>query len=189
VATAPDVIWLNGAFGVGKTTVAELLVERIGGATVIDPETIGEMLRELLPAKWQEDDWQDIPLWRSLTRGAIDGLVRAGQCPLVIPMTVARHDYFDEIVGALQSGGVEVRHFTLVARGDTVLARLVARDGLRNEWARGRVADCVTAPADPRFAEHVDAEGRDPVEIAADLVGRLGSGRDDGSSRYAGHAA
>ena len=45
---APDVIWLNGPFGAGKTTVAELPVERIDGATLVDPELVGEMLRALV---------------------------------------------------------------------------------------------------------------------------------------------
>ena len=170
---APDVIWVNGAFGVGKTTVAELLVERIDGATLVDPERVGEMLRELVPAAGQTADFQDMPLWRSLTREAIGGLVNDGRGPLVIPMTIVRLDYFDEIVGALQRSGVEVRHFTLLAPAETILSRLAARDGDGTPWARGRVADCVASLADPQFAEHIDTNARGPAEIAADIVGRL----------------
>ena len=166
-------IWLNGAFGVGKTTVAELLVERIDGATLVDPEVIGEMLRKLLPAGWQTKDFQDMPLWRSLTREAIAGLVEEGRTPLVIPMTLVQPAYFDEIVGALRRGGVEVRHFALVAPIETILARLGARDAEGNQWARDRVADCVAALADARFAEHIDADARDASAVAADIVGSL----------------
>ena len=173
MAGAPDAIWLNGAFGVGKTTVAEFLVERIDGATLSDPEVIGEMLRELLPAPWQEDDWQDISLWRKLTREAIAGLVDEGRAPLVVPMTLVRPDYFDEIVGGLRRSGVDVRHFALVARSETLLARLGARDAESNKWARDGVVDCVASLADPRFAEHVDADARDALEIVVDIVERL----------------
>ncbi len=173
VARAPDVIWLNGAFGVGKTTVAELLVEPIDCATLIDPEVIGEMLRELLPAPWQEDDWQDISLWRKLTREAIAGLVDECRAPLVVPMTLVQPDYFDEIVGALRRSGIAVRHFALVARSETILARLGARDVDGNQWARGRVADCVAQLADSRFAEHIDADACDAGAVAAEILGRL----------------
>ena len=173
VARAPAVIWLNGAFGVGKTTIAELLVERIDGATLVDPEVIGEMLRELLPASWQEDDWQDIPLWRSLTCEAIAGLVDEGRTPLVIPMTLVQPAYFAEIVGGLRRSGVDVRHFALVAPIETILARLGARDAEGNQWARDRVVDCVAQLADSRFAEHVEADARDASAVAADIVGRL----------------
>ena len=173
VPGAPDVIWLNGAFGVGKTTVAELLLERIEGAAVVDPELVGTLLRVLLPSDWQTADFQDMPLWRSLTREAIGGLVTAGRVPLVIPMTVVRPDYLDELVGALRRGGIDVRHFTLLAPAATILSRLVGRDDYDTPWARDRVVECVGALADPRFAEHIDADARDPREIVADVVERL----------------
>ena len=173
MAGTPDVIWVNGAFGVGKTTIAELLVERIEGTTLIDPELVGGLLRVLVPADWQAEDFQDMPLWRSMTGEAIAGLVSGGRGPLVIPMTVVRHDYFDELVGALRRGGVDVRHFTLLASAETIFSRIDARDGDGTPWARGRVAYCVAALADPRFAEHVDADARESADIAADIVGRL----------------
>ena len=172
VAGAPDVIWLNGAFGVGKTTVAELLVERIEGGTLIDPEVIGSMLRVLLPADWQTDDWQDLPLWRDLTREAILGLSREGKGPLIVPMTVVQPDYFDAIVGELRRSDLAVRHFTLVASVDTVMARLAARAD-DNGWARDRASRCVALLVDREFAEHVLADGRQPAEIADEIAARL----------------
>ena len=43
------VIWLNGAFGVGKTTVARALAAELPDALVVDPEDIGRMLRKVVP--------------------------------------------------------------------------------------------------------------------------------------------
>ena len=34
------VLWLNGTFGVGKTTTARLVVERAAGVRVYDPERV-----------------------------------------------------------------------------------------------------------------------------------------------------
>ncbi len=151
VQGAPDVIWLNGAFGVGKTSVAELIVEQIDGATLVDPELVGGLFRLLVPSDGQAEDFQDMSLWRSLTREAIGSLVSAGRGPLVIPMTLVRLDYFDEIVGALRRNDVDLRHFTLLASAET----------------------CVASLADPRFAEHVDADTRDATSVAAAIVGCL----------------
>ena len=173
MAGAPDVIWVNGAFGVGKTAVAELLVEQIEDATLVDPELIGEMLRQFAPAASQTADWQDMPAWRSLTREALASLARDRHAPLVVPMTIVRVDYLDETVGALRASGIDVRHFTLVASRETVLARLVARDVDDNQWARDQVARCVDALSDPRFAEHVDAEARKSADVASDILARL----------------
>ncbi len=168
-----DVIWLNGAFGVGKTTVAELLVEEIDGAALVDPELIGEMLRQLAPAASQTDDWQDMPMWRSLTRDALAGLVTAGHGPLVVPMTIVDPGYFDETVVALRRAGITVSHFTLVASTETILSRLVVRDAARNQWARDRAVDCVGSLHDRLFVTHIDAEARDPAAIAAEILERL----------------
>ncbi|TQS23083.1 hypothetical protein [Microbispora sp. KK1-11] len=39
------IVWLNGTFGVGKTTTAAELVRLIPGAHFFDPEQVGVMLR------------------------------------------------------------------------------------------------------------------------------------------------
>ena len=82
------VIWLNGAFGVGKTTVARALAAELPGALMVDPEDIGRMLRRIIPAADRTCDFQDIPSWRRLTVATIESLLRDHPRPLVVPMTV-----------------------------------------------------------------------------------------------------
>ena len=60
------ILWLNGAFGAGKTTVAHELARRLPGAFIYDPEEVGYFLRKNLPAAMDRPDFQDIPLWREL---------------------------------------------------------------------------------------------------------------------------
>jgi deoxyadenosine/deoxycytidine kinase len=40
----PVIVWLNGGFGAGKTTLAEELHRRLPDAVVYDPEDVGLML-------------------------------------------------------------------------------------------------------------------------------------------------
>jgi adenylylsulfate kinase-like enzyme len=35
------IVWINGAFGAGKTTTAELVTELLPGAKIFDPEYVG----------------------------------------------------------------------------------------------------------------------------------------------------
>jgi predicted kinase len=164
------VVWLNGAFGIGKSTVAELLAERLGDAIVLDPELIGAGLRAER-AEWRGlDDFQNIPEWRDRTRSAVSSAV-VEHGTVVVVMTVHRRDYFDETVGALRDEGLPLDHFTLVARPEVIRARLLAREG-DNDWALDRVERCVSELAGPRFAVHVDASGS-PASIANDLAVRL----------------
>jgi hypothetical protein len=47
---------MNGCFSAGKSTVAALLVERLGDAFLLDPEMIGVALRDHLVRRRDNDD-------------------------------------------------------------------------------------------------------------------------------------
>lgn len=81
----PEVVWLNGAYGVGKSSVAELLRECLTAATVFDPEPFGTLLRDAVPAGWEHDDSQEIPTWRDLTQETVSSLVRHRGQTVIVP--------------------------------------------------------------------------------------------------------
>ncbi|MDQ6661003.1 MAG: AAA family ATPase, partial [Chloroflexota bacterium] len=60
------IIFINGAFGVGKTTLAEMLVQRISNSLLFDPEIVGFFLRAIVSPIETFDDFQDLPMWRPL---------------------------------------------------------------------------------------------------------------------------
>ncbi len=163
------IIWINGAFGVGKTKVARQIVARRPRMRLFDPEQIGFLLRRLMPDA-EAGDFQDLPLWRELTvRLVADAAVAAD---LVVPMTLVHRPYFEEIVGGLRRGGCDVRHFTLIAPAATIRRRLRRRLDwpASRRWTLSRVEPCVAALADPTFAAHVDAEQRRVREIAEAIL-------------------
>ncbi|MDY0393289.1 AAA family ATPase [Virgibacillus halophilus] len=43
------IIMINGAFGVGKTTVANRLQKELDNSMIFDPEEVGFMLRNIIP--------------------------------------------------------------------------------------------------------------------------------------------
>jgi hypothetical protein len=51
----PVIIWLNGGFGAGKTTLAKELHRRVPDAVVYNPEDVGLMLWKWMPPN---DDFQ-----------------------------------------------------------------------------------------------------------------------------------
>jgi hypothetical protein len=79
-------IWINGAFGAGKTTLAEELHRRLPDALLFDPEYVGYLLRMWLPVP-DSGDFQDIPLWRRLTAEFATGMTADYGRTLIIPMT------------------------------------------------------------------------------------------------------
>jgi hypothetical protein len=89
-------------------------------------------------------------------------------------MTIAVADYFDEIVGGLRRGGIDVRHFTLRASREVATERLRLR-GDTTAWAFAQVDRCVAALDDPRYAIHIDTEGRPPTAVANGIAVMLRS--------------
>jgi hypothetical protein len=109
---AAMIVWINGAFGGGKTTLAEELHRRLPDAMPFDPEYVGFILRDWVPAP-DSGDFQDIPLWRKLVAEfAISMSAEYGR-PLIVPMTLVNPDYREEIFGLISKAGDVVLHVFL----------------------------------------------------------------------------
>ncbi|MDF6017792.1 AAA family ATPase [Streptomyces sp. JH34] len=146
------IIWVNGAFGSGKTTLVEELRGRMPDALVYDPEQTGFVLREIVEVP--TGDFQDLPLWRRQVADMAVGLVREYARPVLVPMTLVDPRYADEIFGALRAAGVTAHHFFLDVPAPVLEARLEARvlcpgDPARDEraraWCKAQVPRCVAA--------------------------------------------
>uniref|UniRef100_A0AAU2VE57 NUDIX domain-containing protein n=1 Tax=Streptomyces sp. NBC_00003 TaxID=2903608 RepID=A0AAU2VE57_9ACTN len=123
------IVWVNGAFGAGKTSTARELIDLIPNSTFYDPEVIGGALRYLLPQKMldQVSDYQDLPIWRRLVVDGAAALHAEVGGVLVVPMTVLRQDYRDEIFGGLAARRIPVRHVVLTQEETILRARIAAR--------------------------------------------------------------
>jgi hypothetical protein len=118
------IIWLNGGFGAGKTTLAEELRLRLPDAVLYDPEEVGLMLWKWLP---RGGDFQHLPSWRELVIATAVSLRRHHADTLIVPMSLIRDAYRDEILGGLADAGEHVVHVFLEVDADVLRARLNAR--------------------------------------------------------------
>lgn len=172
------IVWLNGAFGVGKTATARELVDLIPGSTLYDLELIGHALMSVLPADRLDevDGYQDLPSWRRLAVDTAAALLMDTQGPLVVPMTLLRQEYRDEIFGALAARGIPVRHVLLHAEETILRKRVVSRragDGdpraalALDEWRVGRLPAYTAAlPWLTRDAHVIDTASLTPRQAA-----------------------
>lgn len=148
------IIWLNGAFGAGKTTAAYELRRRLPDSFVYDPENVGFFLRQNTPPQCNRPDFQDIPLWRSFNYETLKLIAESYPGTVIVPMTLVNRQYYDEIIGRLQSEGVQVKHFILYAGRETILRRLQRRNLLFNIHRREKFA----IDAIPRCLDFFDHE-------------------------------
>ncbi|MFI9645665.1 NUDIX domain-containing protein [Streptomyces sp. NPDC052040] len=121
------IVWVNGAFGAGKTTTAREVIELIPNSTLFDPEVIGGALAHLLPPKRLAEvrDFQDLPIWRRLVIDTAAAMLAELGGVLVVPMTLLRQEYRDEIFGGLAARRISVCH-VLLAPAETILRERIA---------------------------------------------------------------
>ncbi|MFJ5229366.1 AAA family ATPase [Kitasatospora sp. NPDC088391] len=160
------IVWVNGGFGSGKSTLVEELRGRLPEALVFDPETVGYLLRAVVPVP--TGDFQDLPLWRSQVVSLATGLLAEYRRPLLVPMTLVRPDYRAEVFGGLTAAGADLRHFFLDLPEPVLRARIDGRgffpdDPARDEqvraWCRDRIpASTAAAGALPAGTVRLDAE-------------------------------
>ena len=154
----PVIIWLNGSFRAGKTTLAEELHRRIPDAVVYDPEDVGVMLwRWMRP----NGDFQDLPSWRELVVAAALSLRRHHADTLIVPMTLIRDDYRAEILGGLADAGEAVLHVFLEVEAGMLRQRIKAR---------------MVAPGNPEADQAARGFGLTPVDEAVAAAARQPGG-------------
>jgi predicted kinase len=175
----PVIVWINGGFGAGKTTLAEELHQRLPDAVVYDPEDVGLMLW-----KWvrPNGDFQHLPSWRELVVATALSLRRHHADTLIVPMSLIRDDYRAEILGGLANAGEEVLHIFLKADAGVLRERVNARVGIPDnpganqsarEWALSRVdAAIVAAARQPAGTLLLRSDRLTPAELADEVLAR-----------------
>lgn len=144
------IVWINGAFGGGKTHTAYELVRRTEDTVLVDPEVMGFALQRSLPGPLRVD-FQAMPSWRTGVVEVLDRVSGAEQYKaVVVPMTLIDAANVQEIHGGLRALGHEVKHVALVASPETIRRRLRQRlEGLKGgeSWAMRQIDRCVAALA------------------------------------------
>ena len=172
------IIWLNGAFGAGKTTLAQELHRRLPEALVFDPEQVGSMLWKCLPPN---GDFQHLPSWRELVVATALSLRRHHAETLIVPMSLIRDAYRAEILGGLADAGEEVLHVFLEVDASVLRERLNARSTHPSkDWDRGArmlgmtgVDEMVAAAArQPAGTLMLRSDKLTPAELADEVLAR-----------------
>lgn len=168
------IVWINGAFGSGKTQAAFELVRRNPTLVLSDPEEAGFGLNRMMPSELR-CDFQDFPAWRDGVRQALRRIAETGR-DVVAPMTLI--EYHDEVIGGLRLDGHDVRHVILDASPEVLRRRLQGRAsalvGRRETWAMAQIDRCVTGLAGLPDATHVDTDSLSLDDVAEAVAAAAG---------------
>lgn len=167
------IIWLNGAFGAGKTQTAYELQRRLAGSYVYDPENAGYFIRQNIPASISVDDFQDYPMWRSFNLAMLRHIAEHYKGDVIVPMTITNRQYFDEIIGEL-SKSCQVRHFILYAERETLLRRLASRLEGPRSWGAQQIDRCLEAFETEICEEKIHTDHLRIRQVVEEVAARAG---------------
>lgn len=169
------IVWINGAFGSGKTTVAEELNKRIQHSYLYDPENAGCFLRQNMPFGIEkEENFQHIPLWRELNFKMLEYIEKMYDGIIIVPMTIYIPQYYDEIIVRLKNSGIEIAHFILWAEKNTIIKRLAERGDSETGWAAKHIDICLKAIHTDIKGIKINTENRAVYEIAGKIITEAG---------------
>ena len=150
------ILLLNGAFGIGKTTLAEALIAERPEWVLFDPEDVGQVLRRALHRVQPVEDFQEYAGWGRLVVATARELRETGR-DLVLPICIADRERYAAVVAGLRAVDEDLRTFCLLAPVEVVHARLRSRGDAHDGWAGARSVGCIEAHRDPLFGPHLDA--------------------------------
>lgn len=173
------IVYLNGGFGVGKTTVAELLVSELEPAMLFDPESVGGMLAETLSRVDRRNDFQEYPVWIDLVQSFLDDLRRSYPAvPIVVPMSILDERKRLDVIERMREVDRDFYDFTLIADRDELQRRILARPlkSSSREWCLQHLP---VAPSASSFEQTyaIDTTRLTPQEVAASILVAVRKGR------------
>lgn len=159
------ILWINGAFGSGKTTISYELNRRIPNSFVYDPENVGFFIRKNIPKQILKADFQDHDIWREMNFSVLQAISKDFPGIVIVPMTIVNPQYFNEIISRLRLNGVEVNHFTLLANRESLLKRLKSRGDNKNSWPAKQIERCINSLSEKMFEAHIHTDQLTPEGI------------------------
>ena len=171
------IVLLNGAFGIGKTAVAQALVARLPDSLLFDPEITGLLQQRTARLLGQHvEDFQDLPSWRRLTVLGVR-IARMLRTNVIVPMAFSNASYLDEVRTGIARFDPSLFHFCLVAPADVVQERLRTRGAdphtAAGAWQYRRASECCAVHGSDVFSQHVSAAAGGPEQIAQEVLAQL----------------
>ncbi|MDN4606449.1 AAA family ATPase [Sporosarcina highlanderae] len=175
------IVMINGAFGVGKTSVANELLRKLDGAMLFDPEEVGFMLRHIISEDVrleheQTGDFQDLDMWKPLTVGVARQLQGTYGKDLIVPMTIYNKEYFNTIHDGFLQIDPKTYHFCLTAQKETIHQRLIERGEEQGNWCFEQTDKCLAGFEDPHFGQFIPTEDIGIDKVVEFICKEIGKG-------------
>ena len=167
------ILWLNGTFGVGKTTTARNIATTTERWRLFDAELVGYMLRAYLDDV-DAEDFQELDAWRRLVPSVAKEIITLTGAELLVVQTVLVERYWRELAEGMEREGLQVFHVLLDCEDSALRARIAGDedDPGAADWRLSHLDEYRSARAWMIEAADlvVDTTRCDPVVVARGIL-------------------
>lgn len=160
------IYWINGAYGVGKSNVAEYLKKKLNKAHIFDAEEVGNAIRDNYPEESKHSViFEDYLLWRDTNCRLLLDISNKYDGDIIVQMTLIREESYFDIIKKLQDGGVSIKYIFLDGDYQTIHDRIIARGEKEDCWCIQNINNCLEIQNNEQHAIHIKTVGKTPAEI------------------------
>lgn len=165
------IIWISGPYGVGKSTLAEALAEKLENALIFDAEEIGNGVRGSYPDCPYGFIFEDYPLWGEFCYKLLKDVHENFHRDILVPMTLVR-SHSHGIIRKLRRAGIKTKLIILEASHQNVHDRILARGEEEGCWCMEHI-DFSRGASAALPGLHVNTDGKTVEEIREEVLKKM----------------
>ena len=169
------IVWISGAYGVGKSTLAEALAGKLEDAMVFDAEEVGNAVRGNYPGEPYGVIFEDYPLWCEFNYLLLKDLHSTFHRTILVPMTLVRQNSYDRIIQRLLDDGIDTKLIILEGAYQCIHDRILARGEEEGCWCMENISMSSAGSAAIRNGFHIRTDGRTVEELARTVLDHIGA--------------
>lgn len=159
------IIWISGAYGVGKSTLAEAMAEKMDNALIFDAEEVGNAVRGNYPDDPYGYIFEDYPLWGEFCCKLLRDIHNTFYKDILVPMTLVRKKSYTNIIEKLIQNGIKTYFFILEASHQSVHDRILARGEDEECWCMENIEMARTGASALPGGIHIETDNVSVEEL------------------------
>lgn len=164
------ILWIDGPYGVGKSTLAEALHGLRPESLVFDAEEVGNAVRDNLPTNTYSEVFEGYPLWFEFCSELLLEISKSFLGDIFIPMTLIYPDSFEKAAAPLREYGIDIRHILLESDYETVRGRILERGEDEDCWCIENIGLCLENQAKFKDVIRIKSVGAAAKELAEEVL-------------------
>ena len=160
------IIWISGAYGVGKSTLAEALVNKIDNTMIFDAEEVGNAVRGNYPDEPYGVIFEDYPLWCEFNYMLLKDIHDTFGRNILVPMTLLRPNSYSQIIARLIEAGIDTRLIILEGAYQSIHDRILARGEDEDCWCMQNIEMASAGSKAIQGGYHISTDNRSVEELA-----------------------